>query len=154
VLERLVPSLKSLGGKVGVAIQAVVEIVRPGSLPALRAHFDGRAVECGWAIVGNSRCYAGPYHATPAADPFAAELEVVLQQRLGRLPAVSFALGIPSGSHVCRKGVLRQRVERLRLESPASGKPVPYQVDGDFVGHLPVEVWIDKETLLVRMPEV
>jgi hypothetical protein len=31
-------------------------------------------------------------------------------------------------------------------------EPVPYQVDGDLVGELPVEVWIAEEELVVRLP--
>jgi diacylglycerol kinase family enzyme len=152
VLDNLLPSLKRLGGRVGVAVQAVIELLRWRRLPRLRVAHDGVVVDGGWAIVGNSRCYGGPYPATPGADPFAATLELVLQQRVGRRAAAGFALGIPSGRHVRRPDVLQERLDRLRLEAAPGSEPVPYQLDGDLAGHLPVEAWVDPEALLVRLP--
>jgi diacylglycerol kinase family enzyme len=113
---------------------------------------DGRELEGGWAIVGNARCYGGPYHATPGADPFATGLELVLQQSVGRRAAVPFALGIPWQRHVRRRDVVRGRFDRIRLEPSVPGGRVPYQVDGDLVGQLPVEVRATEDELLVRLP--
>jgi diacylglycerol kinase family enzyme len=43
-------------------------------------------------------------------------------------------------------------VAAVRLEAAASDIAVPYQVDGDVVGVLPVEVEIDPRLLSVRIP--
>ncbi len=152
VLDRLSPGLKRLGGRVGVAVQALLETLRPTRLPRLRLRLDGRELSAGWAIVGKSACYAGPYHATPAADPFADRFEAVVQTRAGRGAAVPFALGIPGGRHVRRRDVLRFQVDRVALEVEASQGAVPYQVDGDVAGELPVEIWVDPEPLVLRLP--
>ncbi len=151
VLDALLPTLKRRGGKVGIALQAAVELVR-ARLPRLRVTNGDATVEGGWAIVGNSRCYGGPWAATPAADPFADAFDVVVQRRVGRWAAIAFFLGIPRGAHVRRRDVVRLASQRLVLE-PRGGARVPYQVDGDPVGYLPVEVWIDPEPLLVRLPD-
>lgn len=152
VLERLRPSFKRLGGRVGVALQAVVEALSGGALPRMRVVSDGVVDEAGWVIVGKSRCYAGRFCATPGADPFRGDLEIVAQRASGRRAAVAFLSGIPSGRHVSRSDVVREVASRVRLEPASPGDVVPYQIDGDVVGVLPVEIGIDPKPLRVRLP--
>jgi len=151
VLSRLGAVTKRLGGRVGVALQACIELVR-AEMPRLRVTTDQRAHDGSWAIIGKSRCYAGPFHATPGADPFAEHLELVLLQSAGRWATCGFLLGIPAGRHVHRRDVLRRDSRRLRLEPDPAHARVPYQVDGDVKGFLPVEVWTDPKPLRVRVP--
>jgi len=151
VLDRLSPRLKRYGGKAGIAAQAVVEFAR-GDLPEIEVLPDGGApVRGGWAIVGNGECYGGPFPATPGASPFSDELVTVVQTRTGRAAAVPFFLAIPKGRHVERPDVVVRRTRRVRIE-PVSGGEVPYQLDGDPVGVLPVEAWVEAGALVVRVP--
>lgn len=152
VLERLRPSFKRLGGRVGVALQALVETMGASALPKMRVVTDKTADDAGWVIVGNSRCYGGRHCATPGADPFRGDLEVVVQRSTGRRAAAAFLFGIPRGRHVDRKDVWRETVARVRIEPGPSDAIVPYQVDGDVAGALPVEVEIDPQPLWVRLP--
>jgi diacylglycerol kinase (ATP) len=152
VLERLRPGFKRFGGRVGVALQALLETATGGRLPQMRVTTDSLAETAGWVIIGTSRCYAGNYHATPGADPFRDDLEVVVQKEHGRGAAMAFLLGIPSGRHVLRADVVREITRRVRIESAAASAAVPYQVDGDVVGTLPVEISIDPRPLTVRLP--
>jgi diacylglycerol kinase family enzyme len=152
VLERLRPSFKRLGGRIGVALQAVVEAITGGPLPRMRVFSDGVVKAAGWVIVGKSRCYAGRFCATPGADPFRGDLEVVAQRSSGRCAAVAFLSGIPSGRHVARDDVVREVVSRVRLEPGSPDDIVPYQIDGDVVGTLPVEISIDPQPLWIRLP--
>jgi diacylglycerol kinase family enzyme len=152
VLDRLNPAFKKLGGRVGVALQAVVEAAGGSPLPRMTVRVGHTTENAGWVIVGNSRCYGGRFHATPGADPFRDTLEVVMQQSRGRRAAMSFLFGIPSGRHVGRDDVIRATADRVRLEPADPGETVAYQVDGDIAGMLPVEVTIDPEMLRVRLP--
>jgi diacylglycerol kinase family enzyme len=152
VLERLSPSLKKLGGRVGVALQGLVEILRGDQLPRVRLHAGNGSQETGWVIVGNSRCYGSHFAATPGADPFRDHFEVVSQRTAGRGAAAGFLLGIPSGRHLRRGDVTRMIVDHVRLEPVDHGVSVPYQVDGDVAGTLPVEIRIDPQRLKVRLP--
>jgi diacylglycerol kinase (ATP) len=151
ILQRLPAWMKRRGGKVGVTVQALVEFVR-GGLPSLRVTAEEWSETGGWIIAGNSRFYGGPYRATPGADPFAPDLEVVVQRGVGRASAVPFFFSIPSGRHLDRPDVVRRCVSRIRVESSAGATDVPYQVDGDPAGTLPVEAWIDPCPLRVRLP--
>ena len=152
VLERLRPSFKRLGGRVGVALQAVVEALSGIPLPKMRVVFDGAIENAGWVIVGKSRCYGGKFCATPGADPFREDLEIVAQRSSGRRAAVAFLSGIPSGRHIARDDVLGEVVKRVRLEPYSPEEEIPYQIDGDVIGKLPVEVSIDPRPLWIRLP--
>jgi diacylglycerol kinase family enzyme len=152
VLERLRPSFKKLGGRVGVVMQALVEAISGGSLPRIRVASPATMGEVGWVIVGKSRCYGSKYRATPGADPFRDDLEVVAQRSVGRWAAVSFLFGIPWGRHIGRADVARDIVDRVRLEPASEHDVVPFQIDGDVIGTLPVEICIDPRLLRVRLP--
>lgn len=152
VLERLRPSFKRLGGRVGVALQAVVEALTDRPLPKMRVVFNETVENAGWVIVGKSRCYAGKFCATPGADPFRDDLEIVAQRSSGRRAAVAFLSGIPWGRHIDRDDVVGEVVSRVRLEPESPKDCVPYQIDGDVIGRLPVEITVDPQSLWVRLP--
>ncbi len=150
VLECLAAGLKKIG-RSGVALQAIRELLRFKSMPTLEVNSAGKTLAAGWVIVGTSRSYAGPYHATPGANPFAPVFEVVVQRTVGRRFAVPFALGMPFGRHVRRRDVWRRMVDEVEL-IPTGDRPIRYQIDGDLAGELPVRATIDPELLLVRIP--
>ncbi len=152
VLTEVGPRLKRLGGRVGVAAAAIRRLARSRPLPRLAYRVDGGWTEAGWVVVGRSRCYAGPFHATPGADPFGDALELVALRRVGRGPAVGFALTLAFGAHVRRRDVHRQHATSIELRPVGAADPVPYQIDGDPVGVLPVGISVDDRVLRVRVP--
>lgn len=152
VVRNLPDRMKWLGGRNGVAAQALREVLNGRPLPRLRATIADTTIEGGWVIAGNSRCYGGRYHATPGANPFEGQFELVAQTSVGRRGAIPFALGIPLGWHVRRRDVVRLCGSRVTLEPVPATSEVPYQLDGDAVGLLPVEAWIADETVAVRLP--
>jgi len=148
ILANLPPLLKHRAGKVGITAQAVVEFLR-GRLPYFSVSVDGESFKASWCIAGNSRSYGGPYAATPGADPFRPGLEVVTLARRGRLAVVPFFFSIPSGRHLRMRGVERRLATEVRLEGPAG---VPYQLDGDPAGVLPVTARGTDERVWVHLP--
>lgn len=150
VLEHLRDGLKKIG-RSGVALQAVRELFRWRSMPSFEVAAAGKVMDAGWAIVGTSRCYGGPYHATPGANPFAPTMEAVVQRTAGRYAAIPFALGMPLGRHIHRSDVWCGIVDEVELRPP-EGCRVRYQLDGDLCGELPVRATIDPESLLIRLP--
>ena len=147
ILSNLPFALKHRGGKLGITMQAVVEFVR-GNLPRFSVSVDGQTFQASWCIAGNARSYGGPYAATPGADPFEPGLEVVTLTREGRTAAVPFFFSIPSGRHLRMRGVQRHRVREVRLDGPEG---VPYQLDGDPAGLLPVAARGTDERLWVHL---
>ncbi|HVN30613.1 MAG TPA: diacylglycerol kinase family protein [Thermoanaerobaculaceae bacterium] len=148
ILTNLPPFLKLRGGKVGITAQAVLEFLR-GNLPQFTVTIDGERFEASWCIAGNARSYAGPFAATPGADPFAPGLEVVTLTRHGRTAVVPFFFSIPSGRHLRMKGVKRCAARQVRFEG---GDGIPYQLDGDSAGFLPVTIRASDERVWVLLP--
>lgn len=153
VLERIGPLTKRLGGRVGVAVQAVRELARWQRLPRVAVTINGRRIEGGWAIIGNARCFAGPFHATPGGDLFASTLEAVVHRRSGRLAALPFLFDLARGRHQNRADVERLAGEAMVLEA-VDGDRLSYQIDGDIAGSLPVRVHVHPQTVALRFPAV
>ncbi len=147
ILANLPVSLKLRAGKAGITAQAFVEFAR-GNLPRFTVTVDGARFDASWCIAGNGRSYGGPFAATPGADPFAPGLEVVTLSRHGRLAVVPFFFSIPTGRHVRLEGVDRRPAAVVRLE----GDGVPYQLDGDPAGYLPVTARGSDERVWVLLP--
>jgi diacylglycerol kinase family enzyme len=145
-----VPSALKMRGKKGIALQALRELVGRRPLPRLEVTVGDVRLAGGWVIVGNGRCYAGPFHATPGAEVFRDGFDVVVQRGSGRPAALAFAGGIALGRHLRLRGVDHLTAERIAV-LPLSDR-VPYQIDGDFAGWLPVTVSTDPRRLVVRLP--
>lgn len=148
ILANMPDLLKRYGGKAGITLQALVECVR-GGLPRFEAVVDGDRREVSWCIVGNARCYGGPWAGTPGADPFAPGFEAVLLNRHGRTAVIPFFFAIPSGAHLKMAGVERLAGREVTL---AGAVEIPYQLDGDPAGHLPVTARSSDERLWVLLP--
>ncbi len=152
VLQRLAPWLKPLGGRFGVAAQAVLELIRPAPMPGLRLVAGEWSRECGWVIVGKSRCYAGPYRACPEADPFSDSLQAVINTDRSKRAAAAFCVALFRRRHLRKPGVEAMTGERFVIEAADPSSDLAYQVDGDVVGRLPVEISVDPRILTVRVP--
>jgi len=151
VLQRLNPLFKRLGGRVGVAAQGVLELLRPAPMPRFRLLCEGKDLECGWIIAGKARCYAGPFEATPGADPFVPNFEVVAQRSRGRRAALQFVLALARGRHIDRADVDKMISTTIRIEA-LDEQALHYQIDGDVGGRLPVELSLHPESLKIRLP--
>ncbi len=148
ILANLSPLLKRHGGKLGITIQALVEFAH-ARLPRFEVAIDGGRRVVSWCIVGNARCYGGPWAGTPGADPFSPGFETVVLNRHGRAAVASFFFAIPSGAHLRMKGVERFLSQQVEL---SGREDIPYQLDGDPAGHLPVSVRSTAERLWVLVP--
>jgi diacylglycerol kinase family enzyme len=148
VLSRLSPGLKARCGKAGIALQALREFIR-GNLPRFEVRLGATRHDAAWCIVGNGRLYGGPWAATPGANLFSPGLEVVTLTRHGRGPAARFLFAIPSGRHLSHPGVERCSANEVVL---AGDETVPYQLDGDPAGHLPVAARATRDSVWVLLP--
>jgi len=151
VLERLNPLFKRLGGRIGVAAQGLLELLRPSPMPRFKVLCNEEEFDCGWVIIGKSTCYAGPFKATPGADPFSPGFHVVAQISSGRRAAVPFVLGLARGDHLEREDVEDMKATEVDLVSSMPER-LHYQIDGDVAGTFPVRVSLHPEALKIRLP--
>ena len=149
IMANIPEALKRRAGKVGITIQAFVEFAH-ARLPRFEVAAAGSRRTVSWCIVGNARCYGGPWAGTPGADPFSPGFEVLTLSRHGRSVVVPFFFAIPSGRHLRMRGVERFASAGAELVGP---EEIPYQLDGDPAGHLPVGARATAERLWVLVPD-
>jgi len=107
--------------------------------PRISATVDGGepVASRGFVLVSNVRSYGGPFVITPKARCDDGELDVCVLPRAGRARYVWAMLGLIARLPAALVGARHVRGRRVRLEAEGD---VPYQVDGDPAGALPVEV--------------
>ena len=127
-----------------------VHVAARARLPRFEVDIDGARRDVSWCIVGNARCYGGPWAGTPGADPFSPGFETVVLNRHGRRVVIPFFFAIPSGRHLRMRGVERFTSQEVALSGP---EEFPYQLDGDPAGHLPVTARSSAERLWVIVPK-
>jgi len=90
-----------------------------------------------WFFAFNLPCYGGGFRVTPWADGSDGLLDV-FAFRHGRFwPGLALAAAVLLGRHRNLGGSVFCRAGKIRLDSPSR---VPYQLDGDPGGYLPLEL--------------
>lgn len=118
--------------------------------PPLTVTADGERLEGGYVAVSNVSHYAGNYVLIPGADPFDGRLGLVLfaaRSWRGLLPHYPHLL---RGSLLGRPGITHRAVSRVRIEGPEG---VRWQLDGDAMGTLPVEIEAWPNALPIYCPK-
>lgn len=99
-----------------------------------------------WAFVFNVPRYAAGLEFCPAADPHDEKLDLCTFRRPGLVNGFSYLFQLWLSRHQRSRDFLHTRVSRLTVSCPTRAD-IPFQIDGDFGGTLPVEI----ETLPGRL---
>jgi diacylglycerol kinase family enzyme len=101
-----------------------------------------------WAFVVNLPRYAGGLNFAPLASGCDGLLDVCTFREGSLWHGLRYLSGVVLGQHETMAGFSRVQTRRLRIESDSR---VPYQLDGDPGGELPVDITIEPRrlTLLV-----
>jgi YegS/Rv2252/BmrU family lipid kinase len=116
----------------------VMHAIRRYRFPLLRVRIDdGEPLECRWAMVFNLPCYGGGLRIEPDAVGNDGLFDVILF-RGGSIPSgLKYATTIWTGQHRKLRDVVRCRGRQITVESISR---VPYQLDGDYAGKLPLKI--------------
>jgi diacylglycerol kinase family enzyme len=133
----------------------IVDSIRSYGYPELRIYWNEEGGDevrpvswCArWLFAFNLPCYGGGLDIAPQADGCDGLLDVCTFRRGGLWHGLRYAAAIFLGRHGRLTDFAVRRVARLRIESDAE---MPYQLDGDPGGVLPVEI----ETLAGRLTMV
>jgi YegS/Rv2252/BmrU family lipid kinase len=149
VLDNLDLGLKARLGKVGIVVQALMEL-RRYRYPALELEVDGEVVEASLFVVCNIPFYGGGFRLVPEARFDDRRLDLVTFRGSGWTQTLSFGLDLVRGTHLARDDVEARPVERLVVRAPESAS---VQIDGDPSGlALPVEIRLAERTIPVLAP--
>ncbi len=123
-------------------LKPIAETVWRYDFPEIRVHWE-RDEEIGWPesvrwlFAFNLPCYGGGFKIAPQADGSDGLLDACGYRRGGFWPGAGLAAATLLGQQSRLPGWTTHRARKLRATSDA---PVPYQLDGDPGGMLPVEI--------------
>jgi diacylglycerol kinase (ATP) len=119
--------------------------------PRLRVTSDDHPpVEGSFVLVGNGRLYGGPFALFREADMQDGLLDVYVFRHMNYVALVRYFRGMLFGSLAKFSDVDYFKARSLRVEA---NRHVPLEVDGELVGHAPVEFTVRRRKLRVIVPE-
>jgi YegS/Rv2252/BmrU family lipid kinase len=148
VVERMASGHKNLLGIGAYILAGMRHLLR--SQPSLWVEFPGRErMEAQSVILCRGKKYGGGVTMAPAGNLFANSFQVVVLRKAGRLAIIRFALDAMRGKHAVSPSVLIREATTLfvRCRIPSAA-----QVDGDYLGPLPVRFEMTDVTLRIVVP--
>jgi diacylglycerol kinase family enzyme len=137
-------------------LRPILDTVRHYDYPEIRVSLCGQGVDktatpltARWVFVVNLPRYAGNLKLIPAATGTDGLLDLCTFRRGSFLQGLRYLTGVLRGKHQEMGDCVMLQTPGLRLESD---RPVPYQLDGDPGGELPVEVEVVPGRLSVMVP--
>lgn len=130
-------------------VRALLRVLPSYTPPALSIELDGLPLDGprGLVLVSSVRGYGGLFRLIRDAAPDDGLLEVYAFESASRLALARAALrGLVSE---IGNGCELRRARSVRVTSE---QPVPYQVDGDFRGHTPVEIQVSARQYRLVVP--
>jgi diacylglycerol kinase (ATP) len=149
VVERMNSGQKNLLGIAAYVLCGARHFFRPQ--PTLWLEFPGRErVEAQSVIVARGKKYGGNVTIAPEGDISGETFQVVALLRKGHWAIAKFALDILRGKHTVSRHVLVRESPSLFVRSAI---PSACQVDGEYLGPLPVRFTVTDALLQVVVPK-
>lgn len=139
--------LKKKAGPLAYVVAGFRALAERQARIAVRA--NGKALEGELILIGNGRFYGGSFEILPGADLRDGVLDVCVFPRvnlptlLGCIPHFLLRQKLPEST------VRRLSVERFELTSET---PAAFELDGEWVGNLPVTFSVERDKLRVAVP--
>jgi diacylglycerol kinase (ATP) len=140
-------SKKALGPLSYLVSLAQVAGVKP---PPITIECDkGESRSGSFVLFGNGRFYGGPFTMFRKGSPSDGLLDVLVFKNQSPWDLFRYMQAILLGQHAQLKDVEYFQSSTLNLHSE---EPVPYELDGEMVGYLPLRVTLDRGALSVLAP--
>lgn len=134
----------------------ILDSIRSYNYPPMRISCHERldeppteVIEANFAFVFNIPSYAAGLSISPDADPFDGNLDVATFEGTSFWHGLFHLSAIFLGQHRNLQGVRESRARVIRIEADSR---VPFQLDGDPGGHLPVEIETQTNRLCAVVP--
>lgn len=114
--------------------------------PEIVCEADGRRYRGGLVLFGNGRFYGGRLPVFPRAELADGLVHVCVFESVNLWVVARYGLGFLSGNANPPASVHYIQTREFQL---SSASPVPFELEGDLAGHLPVKVSIHPERLRV-----
>jgi diacylglycerol kinase (ATP) len=145
-LAYVVAGLKALGEKKARVVVRVDEQAKPGGAMLRAPDAAGQDLNGELVLVGNGKFYGGPYQIFPGADMRDGLLDVCV---LPRVDWPTFLRCVPA--FAARQRLAESQVRRFRTASfeLTSDIASSFELDGEWIGHLPAKFSVEKKRLRV-----
>jgi len=149
VVERMSVRQKNMLGIAAYYLAGVRHLFR--EQPTLWMEFPGKErVEAQSVLVFRGKMYGGGVAMVPAGGLWTDTLHVIALRRTGRWPLLRFVLAAMRGRALASPDILHRETDSLLVRSRI---PSAVQVDGDYLGPLPVRFGMADCTLRVVVPK-
>ncbi|WP_419189751.1 diacylglycerol/lipid kinase family protein [Stieleria marina] len=105
----------------------------------------------GWAMVFNLPRYGGGLMIEPDAVGTDGQLDLIAFRRCSIASGLRYFTGVVAGWHKRFSDVMCRRVKTVLLDSD---ERIPYQLDGDYVGRLPLSIEVLPRRVHLLLPAV
>ena len=148
IVQRNKKDIKAVLGPLSYLLTATqVAAQKP---PVLRVICEGRpTVEGSFVLVGNGRFYGGPFALFNEADSQDGMLDICVFKHMNYLALMRYFRGALFGSLSRFSDVDYFKARKLVVKA---NRHVPLEVDGELVGHAPVEFAVRRRKLKVLVP--
>jgi YegS/Rv2252/BmrU family lipid kinase len=148
VVERVRSSHKNRLGIAAYVLMGMRHFFR--SQPALWIEFPGRErMEAQAVVLCRGRLYGGGVVMAPDASLESRDLHAVVLLKKGRTALLGFVLNCLRGKHLASRHVLHRVTDSLWVRSTI---PSAAQIDGEYLGPLPVRFEMTEKTLTLLVP--
>ena len=120
-------------------------------LTQMEVEIKGRKQTCSFALLSKVRNYGGDFEIAREVTLFDPEFEAVIFEGRSSLPYVKYFAGMAVNRIAGLKGVTVLRTDSARVTALNGGRAY-VQVDGEFAGHLPVDLRIVPDALTLLVP--
>jgi YegS/Rv2252/BmrU family lipid kinase len=110
---------------------------------------DGKTVTGELVLIGNGKFYGGPFKIFPPADLRNGLLEACIFPRVNLLRLLRCVPNFLLWQQLPEQAVHRFRAKQIELTSET---PAAFELDGEWIGHLPATFSIERERLRVVVP--
>ncbi|MCC9641393.1 protein BmrU [Rhodopirellula sp. JC740] len=108
-----------------------------------------RASGC-WMMAFNLPCYAASLPIEPEANGRDGRLDLISLTYGSVIAGLRYLMSLPGGRHLKRSDVFRYQATKITWNSLSR---VPYQVDGDYAGRLPVKIEVLPNHVTLLKPQ-
>jgi YegS/Rv2252/BmrU family lipid kinase len=152
ILRDVKRGTKGRVGKLAYYLQAPLTALRY-RYPCIRLVVDeGITLQGGQVVVANGRHYGDMFDLAPGASPFDGMMDACVFFGRKLRNYVRYYRRLRKGRHLLESDVGYYKGTSFLLRATAEGTAIPFQVDGDYLCDLPVEIHVIPEALPVYVP--
>ena len=147
-IERVNWEWKKRTGSVAYAL-AGVKVMFSKRFGTIRVETEAGSASGQFVAIGNGRLYGPGFEFFPGASLCDGLIHAAILPRVGWLSLAWCGLNLLTRRRLPSHSVIHLRGPEIRLSSPAR---IPFELDGDLVGELPVTFRVSRQKLRVAVP--